>query len=462
MPVTIGQKTAEHRDILPDFSSPFNALVARPVNRAEIAKTPAAQKALDIEWHKLIAKHVWDESVAFEWHALAEKARATGAECHVGRVFEICVEKGSEYPDGDPRKKFKGRSVFQGNHVRDQHNDHAMFQELGSSPASMQAAKLCDSWGLLPGHTTQQADAEAAYVHAPLTGPPTYVRLPPDRLPPQFRHMPDPVFRLQRALYGHPDSGGHWEHYCETILKDLGWTALPGAWRSTFIHKHSRAILVLYADDFRMAGDAKLMPALWKAIRKRITLSEPTPSEKFLGCDCKQFTHVFPAGGNPWQNPAEIPKGTKMITAQCMEYDMQPFLEQCVESYCTLAGVQRSSLKNVPTPFIDEAKADRDCEAAISAKLDELAGGNPKQLGYDEWSSRIANRSDAYESADAALGEGVLKSVASKILMKILYGARFARSDLLRAVGALACQVTKWTRLCDKKLLRLVNTSAAR
>jgi hypothetical protein len=56
-----------------------------------------------------------------------------------------------------------------------------------------------------------------------------------------------------------------------------------------------------------------------------------------------------------------------------------------------------------------------------------------------------------------ALGEGVLKSVASKILMKILYGARFARSDLLRAVGALACQVTKWTRLCDKKLLRLVS-----
>ena len=40
--------------------------------------------------------------------------------------------------------------------------------------------------------------------------------------------------------------------------------------------------------------------------------------------------------------------------------------------------------------------------------------------------------------------------------MKILYGARLARFDLLRAVGALASNVATWDRSCDRKLHRLV------
>jgi hypothetical protein len=140
-----------------------------------------------------------------------------------------------------------------------------------------------------------------------------------------------------------------------------------------------------------------------------------------------------------------------------MEYDMQPFLRQCVESYCNLAGINQSSLKQVPTPFLDEAKGEKDSEAAISAKLDDIAGGNPKQLGYDEWCKRIEANAGANEKAESALEECALKSVAAKIMMKILYAARFARADLLRAVGALATYISKWTRLCDKKLLRLVS-----
>ena len=41
--------------------------------------------------------------------------------------------------------------------------------------------------------------------------------------------------------------------------------------------------------------------------------------------------------------------------------------------------------------------------------------------------------------------------------MKILYAARLARFDLLRAVCHLACFVTKWTSDCDKRLHRLVS-----
>eukprot|EP00972_Heterocapsa_arctica_P066414 9800358-Heterocapsa_arctica.AAC.1 len=40
--------------------------------------------------------------------------------------------------------------------------------------------------------------------------------------------------------------------------------------------------------------------------------------------------------------------------------------------------------------------------------------------------------------------------------MKILYGARLARFDLLRAMGALATNITMWDSRCDRMLHRLV------
>jgi hypothetical protein len=40
--------------------------------------------------------------------------------------------------------------------------------------------------------------------------------------------------------------------------------------------------------------------------------------------------------------------------------------------------------------------------------------------------------------------------------MKILYAARMGRYDLLRPVTALASKITKWTKLCDRMMHRLV------
>ena len=60
-------------------------------------------------------------------------------------MFEICVEKGSKLPEGEPLRKFKGRAVFQGSNVRDEKADAALFSELGSSPATMEAGKVLDA-----------------------------------------------------------------------------------------------------------------------------------------------------------------------------------------------------------------------------------------------------------------------------------------------------------------------------
>merc|ERR1711920_794253 len=40
--------------------------------------------------------------------------------------------------------------------------------------------------------------------------------------------------------------------------------------------------------------------------------------------------------------------------------------------------------------------------------------------------------------------------------MKILYAARMARFDLLRAVASLATEITRWAEDCDRRLHRLV------
>ena len=104
----------------------------------------------------------------------------------MGRLFGIMVEKGSELPlydaqgNRDPRRKYKYRVVFQGNRVVNQNWEVAMFQNLGSSPATMEAGKVVDMFGCLPGHATEQADANQAYVQAELKGTETWVWLPPE------------------------------------------------------------------------------------------------------------------------------------------------------------------------------------------------------------------------------------------------------------------------------------------
>ena len=99
----------------------FDACVARPVGKKEIGANASAQKAMQVEWDRLRAKGVWDESTVREWNDVANEARrkGPGVNANMGYLFGICVEKNSELLAGHPSRKFKGRVVFQGNRVVD-------------------------------------------------------------------------------------------------------------------------------------------------------------------------------------------------------------------------------------------------------------------------------------------------------------------------------------------------------
>ena len=88
------------------------------------------------------------------------------------------MEKNSELAEDDPARKFKGRTVFLGDNVHDQNWEAAVFQDIGSSPATIEAGRVADCYGLAPGHEISTADGEQAYVQAELTGPPTGIHIP--------------------------------------------------------------------------------------------------------------------------------------------------------------------------------------------------------------------------------------------------------------------------------------------
>ena len=63
---------------------------------------------------------------------------------------------------------------------------------------------------------------------------------------------------------------------------------------------------------------------------------------------------------------------------------------------------------------------------------------------------------DDHQFKEEELGSvGELSTVCSQIVLKCLYLARIGRPEIQWSVNKLARAVTKWTRLCDKRLARL-------
>ena len=156
----------EHREKVVEAPMSAFALVARPVGIEERKRTPAAWAACEKEWVGLRSagkRGCWDEAKVREMTHVEREAKASGKEVHFGRVHELCFEKNPELAPDNPARKFKGRVVFLGNQVRDQNWEMAMFQELGSNPATMGASKACDCFASLVGNAGGQADATAAY-----------------------------------------------------------------------------------------------------------------------------------------------------------------------------------------------------------------------------------------------------------------------------------------------------------
>ena len=118
--------------------------VARSVGKREIREQPKAEAACKAEWKRLQDQKAWDIDTVREWADVKKSKKVV----HIGSLHELCTEKGSELPADDPGRKYKGRVVFLGDRVRDQHGRIAVFEEMTSSPATMEASKMIDFLGV--------------------------------------------------------------------------------------------------------------------------------------------------------------------------------------------------------------------------------------------------------------------------------------------------------------------------
>ncbi len=287
-------------------------------------------------------------------------------------------------------------------------------------------------------------------------------------------------------------------------MRASGFLPVSEEWPSCYFHHDLKLYLVIYVDDFKLAGPTCNLKRGWSLLQKGLTIEAPTPVGVYLGCG-HEVGQIKTVGGT---------------TAQTVTYNMEDFLTSCVERYLELAG-PGTKMKHVATPFLPDDQNLSLCRkplvegpsiecpwcnhtfARASAKAGNVkhsaypacAGGSPrgtatacnnnqpisssvgKNISPNDCSpwgtvgvESVAGPGQSLDTATCVAAShktggslppvgtdvGCLQPIAAKVLMKIIYAARLARFDLLRAVCHLATFVTKWTSECDRKLHRLV------
>ena len=239
--------------------------------------------------------------------------------------------------------------MFQGNQVYDQNYNYAIFQDLVSSLATLQAAKAVDLFGVALGHAIAISDAEQAYIQAEMKGDPTWICLPPEARPEwwrkKFPNLRRPVCRLKQALYGHPDAGTYWEQKCDAHVRSAAFVPISPEWPSCYYHPKLSLMLSVYADDFKMAGSKKNLPLGWKLLRQGLHL-EPEKGIDEHGTVYLGSRHVVLS--------VKLPNGT---TATTTTYDMECILTSCVDKYKSVIG-PKVPLRQYSTAFMPEGDRD--------------------------------------------------------------------------------------------------------
>ena len=93
---------------------------------------------------------------------------------------------------------------------------------------------------------------------------------------------------LKKSLYGHPESGAHWErHLTEAVLKMGGKPVKQHP--SSYWFPESKLLLSVYVDDLLLSGPEGNHEVFWQELRKSIRLGEPESLDRFLGRNHKFF-----------------------------------------------------------------------------------------------------------------------------------------------------------------------------
>ena len=88
--------------------------------------------------------------------------------------------------------------------------------------------------------------------------------------------------RLVKALYGHPESGAHWEKHLTKYVVKSGGVIVEGH-PSSFWFAKERLLLTVYVDDLLLSGPSQHHEAFWVSLGKNIDIDPPEQLSRFLG-----------------------------------------------------------------------------------------------------------------------------------------------------------------------------------
>ena len=240
------------------------------------------------------------------------------------------------------------------------------------------------------------------------------------------------------------------------MLELCGFKLIDENWRSCYWNQELGLYLVVYVDDFSMSGKASSLAEGWRRIKERIALGDVEPMSHFLGCKRVVFQN-----GNV--------RGVK--------YDMRDFWLNAVQAYKVILQSKRDEpveLLKAQSPYIN-AK-DNGGYSILKTRLSETDpwlqccycgfSGTHDCFMHGQPGEQPLGLAACKRSLAAAIGQrwndgsekpAELSGEASSIVMRLLYGARMCRHDLLFAIQRLASKFTKWTSLQDKQLWTLMS-----
>ena len=147
--------------------------------------------------------------------------------------------------------------------------------------------------------------------------------------------MKDPVVRLKLALYGHPDSGGIWERHCETELKKVGFEpVLADIWKSVFYNADLELLMVIYVDDFKLAGPTKNIQKGWESIASVIDMDPAEVIGHYFGCQHVEEKNVtLPKEHHPFHYVFEPEKAAAPAKSSEDRWDVVPEMMLAVQHH---------------------------------------------------------------------------------------------------------------------------------
>ena len=183
----------------------------------------------------------------------------------------------------EDKHKWKGRFCYRAPTVRDEGGALAVFQEISARPVAIIAVNITIAYGCLPGHMLSTADAVRAYVQSNLESKhPTYIEFPKHLIPKKWSHLKRPVVRLIKALYGHPEAGGHWERHLTKIVLKLGAVRVPSN-PSCFFFKSTKLLLTIYVDDLLLSGPKDAHAPFWAKLEEEVNIDPWEKLDRFIG-----------------------------------------------------------------------------------------------------------------------------------------------------------------------------------